>query len=169
MRILIAMDAFTLRFRRLMKLLQRRGRSREDAEDLIQEAFLKMQVYCERGGKVRQPEGFLVRTVTRLAINARRDEHSELFADEKIDDLTFIVDPQPLPDEVLAAEECLNSMRAALDATSRRTREIFFMHRLDGLSYAQIAQEMHLSISAIEKHIASAMATLARENKQAVK
>jgi len=40
------------------------------------------------------------------------------------------------------------------------------MHRLDGLSYAQIAEEMNLSISSIEKHIASAMAILDRENKQ---
>ena len=161
------MDAFTLYVRRLKKLLQSRGRSREDAEDLIQDAFVRMQAYCERGGKVRQPEAFLVRTVTRLAINAQRDAHRELFSGEKVEDLTFIVDPQPLPDEVLAADECLNKMRDALDATSRRTREVFFMHRLDGLSYAQIAEAMHLSISAIEKHIASAMATLARENPQA--
>ena len=47
--------------RRLRILLLRRGRTREEAEDLIQDAFVKMQEYCERGGQVRQPEGFLVR------------------------------------------------------------------------------------------------------------
>ena len=35
------------------------------------------------------------------------------------------------------------------------------MHRLDGLTYAQIAQQTGLSISAIEKHIASALTILA--------
>jgi len=155
------MDRLPRYFRRLQKLLLRRGRSREEAEDLIQEAFLKMQEYCERGGQVRQPEGFLVRTVLRLAANARRDAHRDLYCEDQVENLTLIVDATPTPDEVLAGDQCLERMRNALDAVSRRTRDVFFMHRLDGLSYAEIAKRVGVSISAVEKHIASALATLA--------
>jgi RNA polymerase sigma-70 factor (ECF subfamily) len=155
------MDRLPTYFRRLRKLLLRRGRTREEAEDLIQDAFLKMQEYCERGGQVRQPEGFLVRTVLRLAANARRDAHRELYTDEQIENLTLIMDATPTPDEVLAADQCLERMRNALDAVSHRTRDIFFMQRLDGLSYAEIAQRLGVSVSAVEKHIASALAILA--------
>jgi len=147
-------------------LLLRRGRTREEAEDLIQDAFLKMQEYCERGGQVRQPEGFLVRTVLRLAANARRDAHRNLYYEEPVENLTLIVDTTPTPDEVLAGDQCLERMRDALDAVSRRTRDVFFMQRLDGLSYAQIAQRLSVSVSAVEKHIASALAILADANQQ---
>jgi len=160
------MDRLPMYFRHLRRILLRRGRTREEAEDLIQEAFIRMQEYCERGGQVRQPEGFLVRTVLRLALNARRDEHRDLYADENVEELTLVVDTNPTPDEVLACEQCLERMRVALDAVSRRTRDVFFMHRLDGLSYAEIAQQMGLSISAIEKHMASALAALATANVQ---
>lgn len=153
-------------FRRLRMLLLRRGRTREEAEDLIQDAFLKMQEYCERGGQVRQPEGFLVRTVLRLAANARRDAHRNLYCEEPVENLTLIVDTTPTPDEVLAGDQCLERMRDALDAVSRRTRDVFFMQRLDGLSYAQIAQRLGVSISAVEKHIASALVILADANQQ---
>ena len=153
-------------FRRLRMLLLRRGRTREEAEDLIQDAFLKMQEYCERGGQVRQPEGFLVRTVLRLAANARRDAHRNLYCEEPVENLTLIVDTTPTPDEVLAGDQCLERMRDALDAVSRRTRNVFFMQRLDGLSYAQIAQRLGVSISAVEKHIATALAILADANQQ---
>ena len=153
-------------FRRLRMLLLRRGRTREEAEDLIQDAFLKMQEYCERGGQVRQPEGFLVRTVLRLAANARRDAHRNLYCEEPVENLTLIVDTTPTPDEVLAGDQCLERMRDVLDAVSRRTRDVFFMQRLDGLSYAQIAQRLGVSISAVEKHIASALAILADANQQ---
>jgi len=153
-------------FRRLRMLLLRRGRTREEAEDLIQDAFLKMQEYCERGGQVRQPEGFLVRTVLRLAANARRDAHRNLYYEEPVENLTLIVDTTPTPDEVLAGDQCLARMGDALDAVSRRTRDVFFMQRLDGLSYAQIAQRLGVSISAVEKHIASALAILADANQQ---
>lgn len=158
------MDRLPAYFRRMQKLLLRRGRSRAEAEDLIQEAFLKMQEYCERGGQVHTPEGFLVRTVLRLAINARRDEHRELYTADKVEELTFVLDTNPTPDEVLAGDECLKRMSNALEAVSRRTRDIFFMHRLDGYSYAQIAQRTGLSISSIEKQIAGALAVLADVN-----
>lgn len=160
------MGRLPMYFRRLRMLLLRRGRTREEAEDLIQDAFLKMQEYCERGGQVRQPEGFLVRTVLRLAANARRDAHRNLYYEEPVENLTLIVDTTPTPDEVLAADQCLERMRDALDAVSRRTRDVFFMQRLDGLSYAQIAQRLGVSISAVEKHIASALAILADANQQ---
>lgn len=160
------MDRFPQYVRRMRRILQRRGRTREQAEDLIQEAFLRMQEYCEKGGEVRQPEGFLVRTALRLAMNARRDEHRDLYVDQSVDELTLVVDTTPAPDEVLAAEQCLDRMREALDAVSRRTRDVFFMHRLDGLSYSQIAEKLGVSVSAIEKHIASALATLSDANEQ---
>jgi RNA polymerase sigma-70 factor (ECF subfamily) len=155
------MDPLSQSFRRLRNLLMRRGRTRDDAEDLIQEAFLKMQEYCDRGGQVLQPEGFLVRTAFRLSANARRDAHPELYCVERVENLTFIVDTKPTPDEVLAADQCLQRMRKALDCVSRRTRDVLFMQRLDGLSYAQIAERLGISVSAVEKHIASALATLA--------
>ena len=155
------MRGLPLCFYRLRKVLLRRGRTTWEADDLIQEAFLRMQEYCERGGQVRQTEGFLMRTVLRLASNARRDAHRELYSDQQVDDLVLLIDTAPSPDEVLAGDQCLERMRDALDAVSRRTRDIFFMQRLDGLSYTEIAQRMSLSLSAVEKHMASALTILA--------
>lgn len=155
------MAKLPLFFYRLRKVLLRRGRTKEEADDLIQEAFLRMQEYCQRGGQVRQTEGFLMRTALRLASNARRDAHRELYSDQQVEDLVLLIDTSPTPDEVLAGDQCLERMRDALDTVSRRTRDIFFMQRLDGLSYAQIAQQTRLSISAVEKHMASALAILA--------
>jgi RNA polymerase sigma factor (sigma-70 family) len=160
------MNRLPLHFRRLQKLLVRRGRTREEAEDLIQEAFLRMQEYCGKGGEVQKPENFLVRTVLRLAMNARRDAHRDLYVDQNVEELTLLIDTNPMPDEVLAADECLERMRGVLDGVSQRTRDVFFMHRLDGLTYAQIARQMRLSISAIEKHIAMALAALAEVSEQ---
>lgn len=151
-------------FRRVQRLLLRRGNTRAEAEDLVQEAFLKMQEYCANGGEVRQPEAFLVRTALRLGINAKRDAHLDLYADENVEEVTLVIDSNPTPDEVIAADQCLERMRDRLDAVSRKTREVFFMHRIDGMSYAQIARHMGVTVSAIEKHMATALATLADVN-----
>jgi hypothetical protein len=57
-------------FSRLLRLLRRKGRSREDAEDLIQEALLRLQVYAE-GADVVNEEAFLRQTVCNLALDQR--------------------------------------------------------------------------------------------------
>ncbi len=151
-----------LYFRRMQKSLLRRGCTRDEAEDLIQDAFVRMQAFCEEGGEVREPGAFLMRTVMRLRSNARIHRQRHPYETGVLDELELI-DTAPSPDEVFAADECLKRMRARLDAVSLRTREILFMHRLDGLSYSEIADRLKLSVSAVEKHIASGVAILMKE------
>jgi RNA polymerase sigma factor (sigma-70 family) len=140
----------------LKSQLARRGFTREDAEDLIQEAYLRVYEYCERG-VAREPEKVLVRTVMNLSINDHRYQRRHLY--DSIENLP-LVDPAPPAEEVLAAERRLALIVHTLEAVEARTREAFLLHRVDGLSYAQIAKQMGLSVSAVEKHIAWAMAVL---------
>lgn len=153
------MNKVLAQFRRFTALLRRQGRTRQDAEDLVQEAFLRMAVYCETGKEIRSTDAFLMRTIHNLAINAAEHERVRANAPQPIEDLD-LADLGPAPDEVIAAEQCLYRIRRALAAVSPRTKDVFFMHRLHGLSYAQIADHFDLSISAVEKHVAKAMAVL---------
>lgn len=123
--------------RRLKRLLRGLGRSREDAEDLIQEAFMRLHVYCKTH-EVKKPEGFLVRVVQNLSIDAHRGSHAELYVDEPVETLP-IFDCRPTPDEDLALVQRLHQVRAILDSLKPRTREVFLMHRVEGQSSAQIA------------------------------
>jgi RNA polymerase sigma factor (sigma-70 family) len=156
------MDWLMPHFQRLQSLLRRRGRSREDAEDLIQEAFLRTKVYCDAGGQIEDREAFLVRTVLNLARDVREREHRDLYVAEQVESLT-IPDLSSSPDEVLALADRLREVESVLNEVGSRTREVFFMHRLDGLSYAQIANHFDISVSAIEKHIAKAMSAIGRK------
>lgn len=131
----------------------------------MQDAAVRILEYCERGGEVREPEAVLVRTVQRLAINHDRDAHASLYVDEPLESL-HLLDLAPLPEEVLSGQQCLEDMSRTLDAVSRRTREAFFMHRLHGLSYAQIALQMELPVSTVEKHIARAMTVLIEKRRR---
>lgn len=150
-----------IHFRRLERLLRQRGRTREEAEDLIHDAFLRVKVYCDEGGEVREPEAFLVRTVLNLSRDAHAREHRHLYVTEPVEELG-LADPDPGPDEVLAAQQRLEQLKRALDAVNPRTRQVFFLHRLEGLSYAQIADHFDISVSAVEKHIAKAMSVIGR-------
>ncbi len=151
--------------RQLQKFLRRRGASPQDAEDLVQEAVVRLFAYTRKAGEVRNPEAFLTRTALNLAVDLHRSSRRDRFEPDPVEVLDLL-DIGPAPDEVLAAEQRLSGMRKALDQVSRRTREVFFMHRLQGLSHAEIAANLGVSKSAVEKHIASALTILAIERQR---
>lgn len=156
------MRSYLALLRRVKRLLRRYGASPHDAEDLVQEAVLRLHVYARAGNEIRSPESFLARTALNLAVDAARHAHASLYEDTAVESLT-IIDTRPRPDEIFDAEERLINMRDALDRVSLRTREVFFMHRLQGFSHAEIASRLGISKSTIEKHIASAVTILAMQ------
>ncbi len=149
------MDAVVLLLEKLRKLLHHKGRTVDEAEDLIQEAFLRLQQY-RRSRHVQEPEAFLVRTVQNLSIDAAR-RRSRRGAHVAVDHpVRQLIDPQPLPDEVLADRQRLQHLRAGLEQLAPRTREVVILHRIDGYGQAQIASRLGITVSAVEKHIAKA-------------
>lgn len=51
----------------------------------------------------------------------------------------------------------------AVTAMPRKQREIFLAHRLDGLSYAEIAKRTGLSVRQVERHMARALYKLCKQ------
>jgi RNA polymerase sigma factor (sigma-70 family) len=139
----------------LRRFLRHRGRTGDEADELIQEAFLRLQVY-RRERHVHEPEAFLVRTVRNLSVDMRRRQVQRgphvAVESEKI----HLVDPSPPPDEVLSSQQRLQRLRAGLEALPPRTREIVLLQRIEGFSHGQIATRLGITVSAVEKHIAKA-------------
>jgi RNA polymerase sigma factor (sigma-70 family) len=140
---------------KLRRLLRSRGRSVDDTDDLIQEAFLRLQLYC-RNHEVRKTEAFLVRTALNLSADQHRRERRLVGGQDVLDKLT-LVDPAPPPDEVYAAQKRLLRWRAGLNALSPRRREVFLLNRVEGYSFPQIAGKLGITLSMVEKHAAKAI------------
>ena len=146
----------------LKNRLSRRVRNPEDAQDLIQEGILRVYEYRAKGGEIRDPEAVLLRAIDRLSINWRRDGHRELYSDESIEEL-LLIDKAPRPDEALDAEQRVRRTMRILDTLPPRTREVLLLHRLAETHHEDIAQQLGISVSAVEKHIARAVAALMAE------
>ena len=149
------MDEIHSLMSKVRRVLRRRGRSRDEADDLIQEAFLRLQVYC-RDHEVRNTGGFLLRTALNLALDRIRHARVASVVAQSLEELP-LVDPSPPLDEVYAAHERLLRMKAGLEAMSPRRREVFILNRIEGYSFPQIAERLGVTVSAVEKHAAKAI------------
>lgn len=139
----------------LLRAVRRAVGGVDSAEDLLHSAFVRLSEYSAREG-VDNPSGFLVRTAANLAVDERRRVQVRRESPIDIGEMLNLSDGQPLHPEVLAARERLEKVMAALDSLGPRTREIFLLHRLDGLKYREIAAQLDITVSAVEKHIAKA-------------
>lgn len=148
------MDGLRQLLSKLRRVLASRGRSADDIDDLMQEAFLRLQVYC-RDRTVQNTEAFLVRTVINLTAEQGRKAHNSRTVSGDVV-LEALVDPTPPPDELYVRQRRTQRMKAGLERLNPRPREVLLLHRLDGLSHAQIAERLGISVSMVEKHIARA-------------
>lgn len=136
------------------RVVVRKGISPQDAEDLVQSAYMRVHAYEQRE-VVRSQEALLITAAVRLAYDERRrQDRAAMF--EKADELPSVADDAPLPDEILRAQQRIARLKEGLDRLPERTRRILLSRRLDGLTYKQIAQREGATEAAIEKQVARA-------------
>jgi RNA polymerase sigma factor (sigma-70 family) len=146
----LEMDELTERLRRFVR---KRVANRQDAEDVIQDAYLRVLRYSA-DNVVESWERLLFSTARNLAVDCRRRRKAR--EKSAAECAVLAAEDWPASDEVVDARQRLRDVEAAIAALPDRCREVFLMHRIDGLSYSQIAKNRGISVSAVEKHIARA-------------
>jgi RNA polymerase sigma factor (sigma-70 family) len=139
--------------RKARRAVIRQGISDHDADELVHEAYLKVEQY-QREHEVRSQEALLVRAAVNLSIDRRRRNGRMPVAENA--ELHEIVDTAPDPARILEARAKLRLVSAGLDRLPERTRRILLLRRLDNMSYADIAAREDMSVAAVEKAIARA-------------
>lgn len=113
------------------------------AEDLVQEAFVRLHAQFDQ---VRSPRSWLYRTIHNLALNQRRGRDKIVAMIPSPENETETADLQPLPDEQLARAEGVDLMQYSLRNLDARSQEIIRLKFHEDLSYAQISERTGLSV-----------------------
>jgi len=144
-------------FSEVKRALKKRGSSEQDADDFVQEAFVRLTCFA-RGSPVENPEAFLMRTALNLSIDAHR--HRGMRGAEVLVDDVVIADARPGVEDQLLARERIARLNAGFANLDERAREMVLSHRLDGMSYEEIARRHGVSISTVHHQIAKALMQL---------
>jgi len=140
-------------FSRVKAALVRRGRTEHDADDLLQEAWVRLACY-EIEKPVENPEGFLMRAALNLSVDAHRRRQSQ--GEEVLLEDVVLVDTTPSAETVLLGRERVARLSVCLGRLTEQTREIFLAHRVEGRGYQDIARQHNLAVSTVERHVAKA-------------
>ncbi|MBK8165229.1 MAG: sigma-70 family RNA polymerase sigma factor [bacterium] len=133
--------------------------SRDDAEDLAQETFVRV---FRQAGSYRA-EGRFRSWLLRIAGNLARSRHRRrrllkwLPLDLERHD---VASATPSADRRLEAEQTADVVRAAIARLPVRQRQALVLHRFQGLRYVEVAEAMGTSLAGVESLIQRALAGL---------
>lgn len=130
-----------------------------DAEDFAQDVYLRLA----RQKDVQHIDcvkSFVFKTAKNLLCDRSRRLATKLqLASICCDDIAL---PEMSLDPAMRIvdEERLQQLVDVLEQTSDNAQRAFRMSRLEGLSYAEIAEQMEVSVSMVEKHISAVLRAL---------
>lgn len=141
----------------LSRYLRVRLRGDGDGEDILQELWLKLAAID--ASLIAEPLAYLYRAAENLVLDRRRSAQRRTAREREwtkghIDgSIAAPRDAQPSAERLLIARDQLRRVDAALDALPERTAFAFRAVRIEGVPQKQIAAEMGISLSAVEKHL----------------
>jgi RNA polymerase sigma factor (sigma-70 family) len=146
----------------LVRFFTVRTSSAAEAEDIVQEMWIKLAAIDD--ASIENAGGFLYRlgsnvmldrARTRRRSSMRDDAYYEAFRNgprggDSEDDL-------PSAEDVVDARQRIVQLSNLIKQMPQQRRRVFVMHKLEGLSYAEIAHSLGISRSAVEKHMIAAL------------
>jgi RNA polymerase sigma-70 factor (ECF subfamily) len=150
----------------LKRLLTARCGSGDEAEDVLQELYVHL-TRQEDAVRIDNPVAYLHRIAINLARDARRGRDRARRRDEQWADasqtvlgMDAIVE-YPDAEAVYDGRERLARLASAIAGLPPQCRRVFTLHKLQGLTHAEVAASLGISRSAVEKHMHVALKHLA--------
>lgn len=152
-------DFFKKHAKALRNYLLYKFGNEDHAEDMTQEAFIKLWQNC-KDVPLEKAKSYIYTIANNSSLNIIAHEKVKLsyqknnsLKDRSNENPEFLLEENQFKDKLLAAIEKLNETQ----------RVAFLMNRIDGKKYAEIAEELGISVKAVEKRIHLALVELRKE------
>lgn len=138
----------------------------QHAQDIVMESFVSLWENRAQLDKEKNPEAYLLRIIKNKCLDylrhiyVRRTAEANLLSDAQWEVEMSIATLQAFDPDWLFDEEIQRQFREALNAMPDATRRVFEMSRGEGLSYAQIAERLGVSVKTVEYRMSSALRML---------
>ncbi len=156
-----ALEQLYTKYRKALRqyFLKRVGNAAE-ADDLTHDLLVRVAQRIERE-PIDNPEAFLFTAAANLLRD--RGRHQQIVNRYLAEAPAHAENFEALsPERVLVSKQSLDRLLQALKELDPRARDVFILHRLEGMKYADIARLFGLSVSSIEKDIMRALVHLAK-------
>lgn len=133
---------------------------KEPAEEVVSDVFYEVWKNRKTLGGIENMNAWIQTITYRKAISYLRKEtgKTELSLDGIGD---FIFAPIQSPDEAMISKEEMEKINNAIQQLPPKCKHVFFLAKIEGLPYKEIAKLLDISVKTINNHIAFALEKIA--------
>jgi RNA polymerase sigma factor (sigma-70 family) len=150
----------------LRRYFQRRIAPGRDAEDYVQEVYLRVLSAGPASGKIANLRGFLLRAASSVWIDRHRRARARIEQDVQTltDELSqTITDPAAAcPERTAIARDELRALSGAIETLPPVARQAFMLVRIEGMSHKEAARQLGLEPRQVAHHVERSLARLSR-------
>jgi RNA polymerase sigma factor (sigma-70 family) len=143
----------------LLSFFRSRTHNNSEVQDLVQQVFLRLAQHQELG-RIQCPDAYIFQTASNILKDHYRQANvRRRFSNGSIENVDT-PDSDFSPERVLLGRESIKVLAGSIRQLPERTRDILILRCLEGLKHAEIARLQNISVRAVEKHMARALAHL---------
>jgi RNA polymerase sigma-70 factor (ECF subfamily) len=142
---------------RLFTFLYKVSKSKEVAEEIVLDVFLKLWSGREVVTEIQNLEGFLYRVAHHKAIDFFRSAKRNPVLQQAIWEIITEAPSSDLADNRLVHKHTETLIREAIHQLSPQRRKVFELRNQEDLSYAEIAAKLDLSTNTVRNHLAASV------------
>lgn len=132
----------------------------EIAAEIVQESYLILS-QTAKSQAIQHPRGFLFRVATNLAFNhLKHKKVVEIHAQHQVTSLAL---ETPSAEHDYSQHQDLEMFCQVVEELPPRCRDVFILYKIHGMSYKEIAAELGISQSGVEKHITKGLSHCRRK------
>ena len=137
------------------------GLSREDADEGIQETFLRLHRHLQKDGDRSNLRGWVFQVARNLARNQHKSARSRLSEalDGNLERSNAVPDPDGSPEDQAICNERMRRLHRSMETLTPQQRECLLL-RASGLRYREIAEALGIGISSVGEMVQRAAARL---------
>jgi RNA polymerase sigma factor (sigma-70 family) len=130
-----------------------------DIDDVIQDAYVRIMEFEAGGGEIDNPPGFLYQICVNLALDRVRhlQRHERIFVSDNATDIGSMLENQPsrepTPEEHCSRDSMNSEVMSLLSDLPEKCGRAFVLKRFLDFNYREIASDINLSVSMIEKYV----------------
>jgi RNA polymerase sigma-70 factor (ECF subfamily) len=134
----------------VFRYLRRIGLSREDAEEIVQETFLRLFRRLREKGREENLQGWVYRVARNLAIDQYRRQRGLTLKSvqewEKLGEL--LIDRAASPEELVIGKEKIAGVNREMASLSSRQWQCLFL-KMEGFRYREIGEMLGMKVSMV--------------------
>jgi len=136
-----------------------------EADEIIQETFIRLYRHLNAGGREDNLRGWVFRVAHNMSINEikRRKRFVSIVPEESSELDLSAADPKPGPEELMLRRERMSRVHAAISSLSEQQKHCLYL-RAEGFRYREIAEILEVTISTVAELLRRAIKKLIKES-----